>query len=207
MEINLFQSYFIDTDEERQKELDYCLLKNIQNPLISNIYLFTDVSLPYEDKKIKIIKASYRPTYRNFFNAIAQYEPNEKSINIISNLDIYFNETLSRLSFIQEVDVYCLTRWDVQPDGSIKLLNRNDSQDVWIFKGSINDREMNCDFCMGIPGCDNRIAHEFSEAGYRVSNPSRSIQAIHLHLIMKRNYVVGVDKVPSPYKCLRPDYI
>lgn len=224
MKINLFQSYFIDSDPARQQELDTCLKKNIFNPLITKIYLIIEGDLSeaivrdliaVDITKLVLIRRPGIPTYKDFFNLIAEREPEEDSINIISNLDIYFNETLSRLHVISETDVYCLSRWEEKEDGSIQQLRRNDSQDAWIFRGKIYDQEMDCDFCMGIPGCDNRIAWEFDQT-YKVSNPSNSIQSIHLHLTNKRNYTDGKDargndivkySVPQPYKMVRPDYI
>jgi hypothetical protein len=41
---------------------------------------------------------------------------------------------------------------------------------------------------MGLPGCDNRLAHLLSETGYRLSNPCRSIRTIHLHRSNVRSY-------------------
>ena len=68
--INLFSSIYTDKSLVRQKELIYCLNKNIENKHIEKIYLFVDgfVELPESDKLVKI--EFQRPTYRDFFNLI-----------------------------------------------------------------------------------------------------------------------------------------
>jgi hypothetical protein len=81
--------------------------------------------------------------------------------------------------------VFAITRHDVQVDGSIQLVPpqyAHGSQDVWIFKVPIPTDSMFTSFCLGIPGCDHRIAHELVQAGYMVLNPSLKIIARHLDL-------------------------
>jgi hypothetical protein len=53
-------------------------------------------------------------------------------------------------------------------------------------------------FTLGMRGCDNRIAAEFEIAGYRVSNPSKSIRSYHVHNSGIRNYTT-TDVIPKPY--------
>ena len=89
----------------------------------------------------------------------------EEDINIISNSDIYFDESLSKLKYIKwdaGIALAC-SRWDVY-DGTYKVYPTCDSQDFWIFKGSI--KGMYSAFPLGKPGSDNRIAWEINEAGY-----------------------------------------
>jgi len=61
------------------------------------------------------------------------------------------------------------------------------------------------DYFIGCVGCDNRIAWEFEQAGYQVSNPSKTIRCHHLHASGIRA-VVDRSKwlVPPPYKVLEP---
>jgi hypothetical protein len=67
-------------------------------------------------------------------------------------------------------------------------------------------RSIAAPFTMGILGCDNRLAYLLSEAGYRLSNPGRSIRAIHLHRSEVRRYRQGRQNlVPGPYKRLVPE--
>jgi hypothetical protein len=98
--VNLFTSIYTDKSAVRQKELIYCLNKNLANPHINKIYLFVDgeVKLPNSDKLIII--PFKRPTYRDFFNLIDRTVTSREDISIVANTDIYFNHTLNGLSFI-----------------------------------------------------------------------------------------------------------
>jgi hypothetical protein len=194
--VNLYTSYYQDKDPKRQKELLYCLKKNIENPLIDNIFLIVEgeVKLPINGKLI-IIEEN-RPTYRNFFDLINDTVRSVNDISIIANTDIYFNDTLQLID-LREKQCIALSRWDKRKDG-LRLHNERYSQDTWIFKGKIRNVRF-CDFFMGIPGCDNRIAYELNRAGYRLFNPACSIQSIHYHQSDLHNYDHNTPKIPKPY--------
>jgi hypothetical protein len=194
--VNLYTSFYQDKDAKRQKELLYCLNQNILNPLIDNIFLIVegDVKLPISGKLI-IVNAE-RPTYRNFFDLVNDTVTSANDISIIANSDIYFNDTLAQLD-IKERQCIALSRWDKRKDG-LKLHNERFSQDTWIFKGKIRNVRF-CDFYLGIPGCDNRIAYELNRAGYRLFNPATKIQSIHYHQTDLHNYDHNTPKIPKPY--------
>ena len=194
--LNLYTSFYQDKDAKRQKELLYCLNKNIENPLIDNIFLIVegDVKLPKSDKLI--IVNGNRPTYRNFFDLVNDTVTSINDISIIANTDIYFNETLASLD-IHERQCIALSRWDKKKDG-LRLHNERFSQDSWIFKGKLRNVRF-CDFYLGIPGCDNRIAYELNRAGYRMFNPATKIQSIHYHQSDLHNYDGSTPKIPKPY--------
>jgi hypothetical protein len=194
--VNLYTSFYQDKDAKRQKELLYCLNQNILNPLIDNIFLIVegDVKLPISGKLI--IVNSERPTYRNFFDLVNDTVTSANDISIVANSDIYFNDTLAQLD-IKERQCIALSRWDKRKDG-LRLHNERFSQDTWIFKGKIRNVRF-CDFYLGIPGCDNRIAYELNRAGYRLFNPANAIQSIHYHQTDLHNYDHNTPKIPKPY--------
>jgi hypothetical protein len=194
--VNLYTSFYQDKNPIRQNELLFCLNKNIENPLIDNIYLLVEgnVKLPKSDKLI-IIKSN-RPTYRDFFDLVNVTVLFSNQISIIANTDIYFNETLSALD-LHDRQCIALSRWDKRKDG-LRLHNERYSQDTWIFKGKIRNVRF-CDFYLGIPGCDNRIAYELNRAGYRLFNPANKIQSIHYHQSDLHNYDHNTAKIPKPY--------
>lgn len=194
--VNLYTSFYQDKDAKRQKELIYCLKQNIKNPLIANIFLIVEgeVKLPVSDKLV--IVNSERPTYRNFFDLVNDTVTSPNSISVIANSDIYFNDTLAQLD-IKERQCIALSRWDKRKDG-LRLHNERFSQDTWIFKGKIRNVRF-CDFYLGIPGCDNRIAYELNRAGYRLFNPATKIQSIHYHQTDLHNYDHNTPKIPKPY--------
>lgn len=179
--INLFVSDFKDGNIDRQRELDFCLDYNLKSGFFN-----------------KVISVKERPTYNSLFELTKDYP---SDINIISNSDIFFTENILQSKYIKDNQCYALSRWDYVSGGSVKFHNRSDSQDVWIFRGECKIKTAN--FFMGLPGCDNRVAHEFKENGYEVLNPALSIRAIHLHLSNKRNYT-SKDTVSKPYLYVNP---
>lgn len=195
----LFTSYYKDPNHVRQKELELCVIMNVRNQFIDKIYVFLEgkkENFPIlNHKKIEVIE-SERPTYRTFFD-FSNTVCSDEDISIISNTDIFFDDSISFVGRIcMAGKCYALSRYHYGPDGSIVLHNEQWSQDVWIFKGKIKPIEY-CDFHMGIRGCDNRIAYEIHKAGYVIQNPAKTIRTIHYHISESRNY--GLKTIPKPY--------
>jgi len=201
--INLFTTYYRDKNVERDCENRDALFANIANRRIDGVWIMSEVEPPYKDIWSPI---PHRPTFQDFFNKaneVVEIWKDETVYSIICNTDIYFKDL--DLSQLGENECWALTRWDIQESGRARFLNRPDSQDAWIFKGKI--KKGNYNFCNGIMGCDNRLAHELEVAGYKVRNVSLDVKAYHLHLTGVRNYKETDKKVPPPYKTLWPEFI
>lgn len=127
----------------------------------------------------------------------------DDAVNVIVNSDIFFDETINLARIIKPNQCYALTRYDWNGNGHARFLNRADSQDAWIFRGRIK-KEMYSDFCLGVPGCDNRIAYEIKKAGYIILNPSKSIHALHYHASGERSYTSKTEPVAKPYHFVPP---
>lgn len=179
--INLFVQVYKSQDPKRQFELDECLRINREGKLFDRIIEITD-----------------RLTFREMFNLSKQYT---EDINIFANSDIYFDETIRYSRFIPENDCWTLSRWDIS-GGMCILFDRKDSQDAWIFSGPVKELGYS-DFNFGVAGCDNRIAYELRQAGYRVKNPSKDVHAIHLHESNYRTYD-PTYRIPEPYHFVLP---
>lgn len=192
-QINLFINSYQCGTKERQAELDFCLKHNRESGFFNEIINFDG-----------------RVTYNDFFRECANY-PDD--INILANTDIYFNETILKVLDMGNNDCYCITRWEEEEGEIVRFKDKHDynneakekySQDVWVIKGKA--KGVNGSFHLGVPGCDNRIAHELSFK-YNVSNPCDKIQCIHKHKEKERNYDIpkGYNKrVPPPYKWIEP---
>lgn len=176
--VNLFLNYYYDENNLRNRELEFCLYKNISNKNINTI----------------IIESKSRLKYSDFFSYIKKIKA-FNDVNIIANLDIYFDDSVVLCESIGGKNVYALSRWD-DLRGRLVHFDRQDSQDAWVFRG-IPEGVVG-DFYLGVPGCDNKIAFQFKDAGYSVYNPSFDIKAIHVHQSRKRNYSRR-DSVPPPY--------
>lgn len=184
--IRLFYNYYEDKNPLRKNEIDFCLQQNIKNPLFDTIVLDSDGL----------------PTYDFFFERINKLTgPND--INIICNSDIFFDETIGLVKNIGLNTLYALSRWEWH-NGTSKLRELRNSQDVWIFRGPVEN--VDGSFQLGKPFCDNRIAFEFNRAGYKVVNPSRSIKSYHFHSSGIRSYN-GTEKVEGNYLFVDLSYI
>jgi hypothetical protein len=73
-----------------------------------------------------------------------------------------------------------------------------------VFKGPL--RDVQADFPVGVPRCDNRFLYELKRAGYEVINPAFSIRAYHLHAGVRGEYQGEnlAQFVDPPYAYLWP---
>jgi FkbM family methyltransferase len=195
MTIIMLAGLYRDHDENRRDELRECLRRNLQNELIDEIHLFAEEPIAESslheclhgnDGRIQLVQHGRRLEFADLF-AYANLLPSGCTV-LIANADIFFDHTLSRLEkYDLRGKVLCLSRWDVQPNGSAVFFDHPASQDAWIFQTPVP--KFSCAFHLGVPGCDNRLAFEAAQAGLTISNPSRSIRAQHLHLSGVRRYV------------------
>ena len=211
----LLIEYFKSHNLQRDMEYLTSINENVNCKLIDKIYVFiSDYSvLNIESTKIEIVKLDKRPSFKFLFQWSNENLPSEKCI--ISNTDIFFDDTLSHFSEFNLTNQFiALTRWDLVPYNGglgIQFYNhpwRGDittgqlSQDSWIFQTPVKIDER-CDFLMGKPGCDNRIVQIMHEQGYDVKNPSSQIITKHLHLTNYRTYN-HTDSVAGPYLLVSP---
>lgn len=213
IKVILITSYYRSKNSARNKEIDLCICNNINNTQIDLVFLLMDrkyqvIPEYLKDPKIRIFYTNGRQKYSDAFNifSIARQEFGIEYdiISIVCNSDIYFVEydikkiknTISSNTFL------ALSRWDILENGESKLHEASDSQDAWVFLNKI--KEGFYEYYFGIPGCDNRIAHELIQVGYNVLNPSRSIQSFHLHLTNYRNYDDETPKIQPPYGYIKP---
>ena len=197
----LITTYYEEKNENRRQELLDCLHNNIDNPVISEVHIIAEKVYPIilPSNKVTIVLINARWSFNDVIKYSNKLESNK--IKIIANTDIFFNSTLHKASIIKDKEVYCLTRWDYNNVGQLTFYANFRSQDAWIFKDNLPENIG--DYFMGIPGCDNRFAFELKNKGFRLLNPSLSIQAIHLHNTNLRNYntndrVLGLYYYPLP---------
>lgn len=208
MKVNLFVAVYSETHKSRKSELDYCLNKNISNKSIDMVYILLEPDSEYvvASEKEVIINSQNRASYKYFFETVNRFTgPND--VNIIINSDIYFEAVdIEKIkASISPQKCFALARYDLDRSLRPLFVNRSDSQDSWCFMGPISHENIECDFRLGKPGCDNRIAHELKMAGYDISNPSRTIRSYHLHNTNYRTYVRTPEHVVlPPYLRLEP---
>ena len=179
--IHLYTTFYNDKNLERQEELVTCINNNIENHYIATFTVFNEAdSIPIKSPKLREIIIKKRPTYNDFIEFINAHTT-EDDINIIANTDIYFDKNIEVLKHINLKDTcLALSRWDTADTIRPKLYNRNDSQDVWVFKGPIKNN-LKANFPLGVARCDNRLLYELQKASYTVLNTAYSIKSFHLH--------------------------
>lgn len=216
MVLDLYVNFYIDQNPQRQNEIDQCFEYNLKNSEIDHIYvLLSEVHHNYfneliENTKIDkdrftLITIQERPTYNDYFKCSRNYT-NINDLSVICNTDIILPiDTIKKIKSYSWGDDICmaLTRYDINDITTFNytFLNRVDSQDVWVVKGGFKHHEL-CDFTLGLPGCDNKVAFCLNE-NYNVINPSLDIVTLHLHLTKTRNYTSDL-RVSKPYLLLPP---
>jgi hypothetical protein len=196
---------FNTPNPDKQHELDACFYDNINNSNFYRVHVFSDDETPFTSERLIHNKPGKRLTYKDYFDYAKNNIP-EGDIVVLSNSDIYFDDTISKIIKLDlNNTVLALTRWCPNHghkivDNTIQMYeNAEKSQDVWIWKNFLKNYEsVNCNFTLGVLGCDNKIAYLFSQMGYNVMNPSLEIITYHLH---KNDSTRIYDPVwlPGPY--------
>jgi len=196
--ISLVVPYFRSTNGARQRELDECLFRNVNNPLIDRVVLLIDdgAQLPLQSDKIEVRNLEDRPTYADWL-LIAE-EMNLQGPVLLANSDIYFDESLKLVhQVLAEPSVFmALSRWEVQGGNTQKHPNPHWSQDAWaIWAGKVDLHQMRerLDFKLGVPRCDNKVAYVFATSGWSVRNPCNFLRSYHLQESQVRNYAKKTD--------------
>jgi len=183
---------YAEPNRARASELYRCLARNCSCAHIKQIYVIRetqDIVIPQHPKIVPFALDS-RLTYELAFHFADAEAPDSRVI--LANADIWFDDSLGALDgFDLTRRLLCLSRWEPGP-GSSQLYDNPMSQDAWIFQTPI--RPFSCDWPLGVPGCENRLAFEAHKAGLLVSNPSRTIRANHLHLTNVRHWA-NVDRL------------
>lgn len=199
--IHLIYQYFVHPDKTRQAEIEHCLLKNVNNPLIHKIHLLNEKI--YSEKKMRIksdkitqINIGKRLTYKDVFDYVDEYKIS--GYIIFCNSDIFFDNSLKNIttsSLGYSKSFYALLRFEYNNEANLKKCKlfgpRGDSQDTWIFHSDYNVFPKQRDvfnFYFGKPGCDNKLVYLFHLLGYTVYNEPYVVRSYHYHSTNIRNY-------------------
>jgi hypothetical protein len=214
----LLTGTYIHRSEERMAEYIGALKENLKCSHLEEIHLFIEdpvegywravtdpspnrrSSLQVLDEilkhpKVKVKEHGRRALYQEYF-AYANALGSGKTV-ILSNADIWFDDTLWKMSLIDLANTFVLlAKWDGH-----MMVSPADSQDSWVFKTPL--RPFLSDWTLGVPGCENRIAYEAKNAGYTMLNPSWSIRAHHSHASNIRTWT-HADRLKGEFFTLQP---
>lgn len=181
--IILLQSYYNPKDEDRRKEIEYCLEQNLNNQNIQKVVLFLDnESVEYpENSKIEALltKDVAFPEEKGTFTfsmafgyAMQKYKD---SICCLINNDIFldhdvFSDMTEIKNLIENNIVLSLSRHEYDLKTKTGVLDENfrrmmfaHTQDAWIFKA--NFRPKDSEFAPGTLGSDNAINDRLKKHG------------------------------------------
>jgi hypothetical protein len=205
---NLITSYYHSPSNERQQELNQCLIYNSKNQYIKSIYLLNsqiyDLDFIDAEHRSKIVQFTVNDDNKDrlYYDCAIKFT-NDYLFGqkcIVSNSDIYFDETLSILEnfdFSNNI-AFALSKYE---NGI--LHERSDSQDSWFFSSPLNVELSLIHFKFGFPGCDNIFLGLMMKSGYGLLNPSKTIKTHHLHDSGYRTYT-DCDKIPGDYWGISP---
>lgn len=192
----MIQQYYNDKNELRQKELDECVMKNLQSPFVKQLILWNEdqTRIPNDwnrYSKLKIETGKRWIHYQDVIDYVNIYYKND--IILLANLDIYleFNFTFySIMETIQENNdiVFCQSRIEKDSNGTYFLqkgIEFGNCQDAWIFKGNVSIKD--CIFPLGYMGCENAFAFEIQKQGKIPCNVGTYCPFIHVDTCRGKN--------------------
>lgn len=204
--INLYN----EKEKRRIVEYQKCLITNLKHSSIREIHVIYDTLkddqytplLNWLKKQKVTINYTKRghPTFGFCFDLANQNYPNSKII--LSNADVYFNETLKLLeNYDLTGKFFALTRWNVLKDDFLRIENNvksGTSADTWIFETPLPKFINQQIIKLGTFPCEALIAYGANEAGLETLNPCWTIQCCHMHQSNVRHY--NSRKVDPLYK-------
>ena len=212
--IYLIYQYFVHSDKSRNKELQMCLRKNVENPHISKIFLlnekiYSDDQLGIKSDKIVQKNIINRIKFKDIFNFVETEQL--KGYIITCNADIFFDKTVNNLrksTMSKNKQLLAQLRFDYTNKqlGKCKLFGpRADSQDTWIWHSNFNPYQERKIFniMFGKPGCDNKLIYLFNLVGFDVINQPYFVKTYHIQDSNKRDYNPN-NALPGPYMLKSP---
>jgi hypothetical protein len=193
--------YYVPLKARRAKEIDACLQKNLECPLIDRVVLLNEVASGMKHAKLQEEVVGKRLTYADVIRWVKEKAP-ENAIIAFANADIFLAGDSWRPLWSADLDTHAkflaLLRWDVEGVGhadieGAKLFGpRADSQDTWVVSAkAVKAVEWDwaaLNFPFGQGGCDNAITIEMFKKRFLIANPALSMRTYHFHTSEVRTY-------------------
>lgn len=214
--VHLLTSFYRGTySATRFKEILYCLRRNLANADIAFVHiLYEDVDPATflnrtEDAALvrKLIRVNFRqqPNYKDFFDYARLFLPPQGAATIITNSDIYFDETVHCARAVltregkEEKAYFALSRHPSPHEycargGKDYCEGYKGSHDAFVFENPMSAEFANkLNFPQNRLGAENVVVHELHHLGRDVvHNPCKQIKAYHTHCSHERTYKRGV---------------
>lgn len=199
IKIHIILSLYNINNNKRRSEIKKCFKSILNNKNFTSITVInqkSNINIPILNT-INCINTTSRPLFSDLFDYTR-----DGYINVITNSDILFDNTIDKIRHINDKTIFSLTRREI--DGKLYRQNIGNSQDVWVVKNSVPNYIIDqLKFPIGIPGCDSKINWIFQSNGYYVANPSKSIRLYHLHSSEVRSYS-NEDRIYGMHLYVKP---
>jgi hypothetical protein len=193
--LNIIIQFYNEKNMDRKEELIIAVMQNLNNTYIKSVINLLEHDGNYIPENIRNHEkyCEYELgkwyTYKNVFdfcneNLNGEYcciinldimlDTNTKWINMKNDLDNGYIYALSRHEFD-----YINNKIELDPN-FIKLFHCN-TQDGWFFKSPVNIND--CDFEIGLLGCDNGIADRIVKSDYKLMNKALEYKLLHIDII------------------------
>jgi hypothetical protein len=207
--INLIIQSYNETQPERRKEIEYCILANLANPYVrwlhdfgknSKDYLPAEITshhkyiavLPEESNNGKWLLYETAFKYSNLESNRAKYGLYWGIINADIFLDENSNWSLCR-GWLNNRYILAQARHEfLAGDGNIATMDANfskmlhaNTQDGWFYMSPVDIKE--CNFEIGMLGCDNAIADRLYRVGYNIVNMPLRFKIMHYDIAKGKN--------------------
>ena len=215
-QIHLITQFFIHRDSSRAKEIQLCLRKNVDNPLVHKIHLlgereYSVDELGVDSDKIMQTIIGRRLRFQDVFSYTRVH--NIAGYQVLLNSDICFSENalvnLQKSDIHEHRKMFALLRYEYNSENPTKspiFGPRFDSQDTWIFHSNFaipQYAEKAFSFEFGKPGCDNKLIYLVNVLGYEVINDPEFIPTYHIHQSTSRDYS-SKDAILQPWGVVVP---
>lgn len=218
----IFQSYS-ESNPARKVELEHCILANLENPNIKYIHDFAINSKEYlpvditSHPKYILVPSTESNNgawlnYKTAFTYSSKYE-NTKRFGIywgIINCDIMLepinkSKDIIRWQLIRgwlnSGYILAQSRHEYEPISGIAKLDTNfakfmhsNTQDAWFYSTEKPLDIKDCNFEIGMLGCDNAIAHRLLFCGYKVINMPIKFPIWHYDIVRGKNSTNFLEK-------------
>jgi hypothetical protein len=193
--LNIIIQFYDEKNNNRKEELLISLSQNLNNPYVKTIInLLENDNKHIPDYILKHPKyCEYKIgkwySYKDVFDFCNTNLKNEYCcvINLDMILDLNSNWDNMKNNLDNEY-IYALSRHEfdyinnsIELDKNFLQLMHCNTQDGWFFKSPININD--CDFEIGLLGCDNAIADRIIKSGYKVLNKAIEYKLLHVDLI------------------------
>jgi len=214
----IFQSY-PESNPARRVELEHCILANLAHPSVKYIHDFSGESTEYlpisitsHPKYIHVPSVESNNgewlTYKTAFTYSSSIE-NTKLFGIywaVINCDIMMASIPSTKwslirGWLNSRYILAQSRHEYEPvsgtakmDANFSKLMHANTQDAWFYSTEKALEIKECDFKIGMLGCDNAIAQRLLSSGYKVINMPSTFPIWHYDIVRGKNSTNFLEK-------------